>query len=118
MNFNNYVGMGSANEVAQDYEQAVGVLPARACRSGPTRTGSTATSPRRSSGAGRMDEAKQAFAEMLRAYPDLTVAKFRQAMVFSKPALERMAQNLAQARPAGVSAHSCSRRPSRKMVAL
>ena len=46
------------------------------------------------SGAGRMDEAKHAFAEMLRAYPDLTVAKFKQAMIFSSPVLERMVDNL------------------------
>ena len=32
------------------------------------------------SDAGRMTEAKEAFAEMMRHYPGLTVAKFRQAM--------------------------------------
>jgi adenylate cyclase len=46
------------------------------------------------SGAGRMEEAKQAYAEMMRGYPDLTVAKFKQAMVFSAPALDTMAGNL------------------------
>jgi hypothetical protein len=31
---------------------------------------------------------------MMRSYPDLTVSKFKQAMVFSPAALERMAENL------------------------
>jgi adenylate cyclase len=31
---------------------------------------------------------------MIRSYPDLTVSKFKQAMVFSPGKLERMAENL------------------------
>ena len=46
------------------------------------------------SAAGRMDEAKQAFDEMMRHYPGLTVAKFRQAMVFSPAILDRMSADL------------------------
>jgi adenylate cyclase len=46
------------------------------------------------SGAGRTEEAKEAFAKMLISYPDLTVSKFKQAMVFSNVALDRMAENL------------------------
>ena len=46
------------------------------------------------SGAGRMDEARETYAEMMRAIPNLTAAKFRQAMVFSAPTLERMVDNL------------------------
>jgi len=46
------------------------------------------------SGAGRVEEAKQAYAEMMRNYPDLTVSKFKQAMVFSPATLNRMAENL------------------------
>jgi adenylate cyclase len=46
------------------------------------------------SGAGRLEEARQAYAEMMRNYPDLTVSKFKQAMVFSPAALNRMADNL------------------------
>ncbi|MGH3431174.1 MAG: hypothetical protein ACRDQZ_27000, partial [Mycobacteriales bacterium] len=44
--------------------------------------------------AGRMDEARECFALMRRAYPDLTVSKFRNAMVFSPAVRERMADNL------------------------
>ena len=46
------------------------------------------------SGSGRIDEAKLAFAEMLRSYPDLTISKYKQAMVFSGTTLDRMAENL------------------------
>jgi adenylate cyclase len=44
--------------------------------------------------AGRVGEAKQAFAELMRSYPDLTISRFKQAMVFSPAALDRMAENL------------------------
>ena len=46
------------------------------------------------SGAGRIAEAKQAFAEVMLRYPDLTVSKFRQAMVVSPATMNRMAENL------------------------
>jgi adenylate cyclase len=46
------------------------------------------------SGAGRIDEAKAALVELLRSYPDFTIAKFRQAMVFPQDAVDRMAENL------------------------
>lgn len=46
------------------------------------------------SGAGRMDEAKEAYTQMLRSYPDLTVSRIRQAMVFSTAVLDRMVDNL------------------------
>jgi adenylate cyclase len=42
----------------------------------------------------RFDEAKAASAEMMRNYPGLTVSRFKQAMVFSGPTLERMAGHL------------------------
>jgi adenylate cyclase len=43
---------------------------------------------------GHIDEAKAAFAEMIRAYPDLTISKYKEAMVFSGPTLDRMARHL------------------------
>jgi adenylate cyclase len=46
------------------------------------------------SGAGRVEEAKQAFTKMKRYYPDLTISKFNQAMVFSPAVLGRMGENL------------------------
>jgi hypothetical protein len=45
------------------------------------------------SGADRIEEAKQTLVEVLRYYPDLTISKVRQAMVFSDAALDRMAEN-------------------------
>jgi hypothetical protein len=41
-----------------------------------------------------MEEARDAYAEMLRNYPGLTASKYKQAMVFSAPALEQMVENL------------------------
>jgi adenylate cyclase len=41
-----------------------------------------------------MAEAREAYAHVMRTYPDLTVAKLRQAMVFSPAVLDRMAGNL------------------------
>ncbi len=93
MNFNNYVGMGSAHEVAQDYDKAAAFYW-RGLEERPHALWIYRNLASTLSGAGRMDEAKLAYVAMMRAYPNLTVAKFRQAMVFSPPALERMVGNL------------------------
>ena len=93
MNFNNYAGIASAHEVAQEYDQAV-LFCRRALQERPHATWIYRNLASALVGAGRIEEAKQAFAEMLRHYPDLTVSKFKQAMVFSVPSIERMAQRL------------------------
>jgi adenylate cyclase len=93
MNFNNYVGMGSAHEVAQEYDKAAAFYR-RALEERPNASWIYRNLAAALSGAGRADEAKQAFAELMRAYPDLTVSKFKQAMVFSPAVLNRMAENL------------------------
>jgi adenylate cyclase len=93
MNFNNYVGLGSAHEVAQEYDEAA-ALYRRALEERPNAVWIYRNLAASLSGAGRGDAAKQAFAEVMRYYPDLTVAKFKQAMVFSPAALNRMAENL------------------------
>jgi adenylate cyclase len=93
MNFNNYAGIGSAYLIAQDYDKPA-ELYRRALQERPNAKWLYRNLASSLSGAGRIDEAKQAFAEMLRSYPDLTVAKFKQAMVFSDAALDRMADNL------------------------
>ena len=93
MNFNNYVGMASAHEVARDYDQAVAFYR-RALEEKPNASWLYRNLASSLSGAGRMDEARQAFAELMRYYPDLTVSKFKEAMVFSNAVLERMAVNL------------------------
>jgi adenylate cyclase len=93
MNFNNYAGIGSAHEILQDYDKAA-ALYRRALLERPNARWIYRNLASTLSGAGRIEEAKQAFAEMLRSYPDLTVSKFKQAMVFSNTTLDRMAENL------------------------
>jgi adenylate cyclase len=93
MNFNNYAGIGSAHEVAGEYDQAV-TLYRRALLERPHASWIYRNLASALVGAGRVEEATQAFAEMMRHYPDLTVAKFKQAMVFSAPTMERMARHL------------------------
>src|ERR1700723_1189511 len=93
MNFNNYVGLGSAHEVAQEYDKAA-LFYRRALEERPNANWIYRHLASSLSGGGRIEEAKEAFAEMIRNYPDLTVAKFKQAMVFSTVPLNRMAENL------------------------
>ena len=93
MNFNNYVGIGSAHEVAQEYDEAA-TFYRRALLERPNARWIYRNLASSLSGAGRVEEARQAYAEVMRNYPDLTVSKFKQAMVFSPAALNRMAENL------------------------
>jgi adenylate cyclase len=93
MNFNNYAGIGSAHEILQDYDKAA-ALYRRALGERPNASWIYRNLASTLSGAGRIEEARQALAEMLRSYPDLTVSKFKQAMVFSNATLDRMAENL------------------------
>ena len=93
MNFNNYVGIGSAHEVAQEYDKAAAFYR-RALEERPNASWIYRNLAPVLSEAGRADEAKQAFAVLMLTYPDLTVSKFKQAMVFSPTVLNRMADNL------------------------
>jgi adenylate cyclase len=93
MNFNNYAGIGSAHEVAQDYGKAVEYYR-RALQERPNATWVYRNLASALAGNGQFDEAKAAFAEIMRYYPGLTVSRFQQAMVFSGPTLERMAGQL------------------------
>jgi adenylate cyclase len=93
MNFNNYAGMGSAHEISREYDQAV-TFYRRALLERPHASWIYRNLASALAGAGKTEEAKQAFAEMMRHYPDLTVAKFKQAMVFSPATMDRMARHL------------------------
>jgi adenylate cyclase len=93
MNFNNYVGIGSSHEVAQEYDKAA-LLYRRALEERPNASWIYRHLASSLSGGGRIEEAKQALAEMMRYYPDLTVSKFKQAMVFSNATMNRVADNL------------------------
>jgi adenylate cyclase len=93
MNFNNYVGIGSAKEVARQYDEAAAFYR-RALEEKPNAHWLYRNIASSLAGAGRMDEAREAFAEMLRYYPDLTITKFKQAMVCSPATLDDMGANL------------------------
>jgi adenylate cyclase len=93
MNFNNFAGIGSALEVLEDYDKAAAFMQ-RALEERPNARWIYRSLAATLSGAGRMEEARQAYAEMLLSYPDITIAKFRQAMVFSSAVLDRMTENL------------------------
>ncbi len=93
MNFNNYVGMGSANEVAERYEEAV-ALYRRGLQERPHALWILRNLVCSLVGAGRMEEAKVEFAHLCSAYPGFTIAKFKKAMVFSPAMLDRMAAHL------------------------
>jgi class 3 adenylate cyclase len=93
MNFNNYVGIGSAHEVAEEYDEAAAFYR-RALEERPHANWIYRNLASSWSGAGRDEEAKRAFAELMRCYPDLTISKFKQAMVFSPAVLNRMGENL------------------------
>jgi adenylate cyclase len=96
MNFNNYVGLGSASEVAERYDDAVAFYR-RALQERPHAEWIVRNLLSALAGAGRMEEAAIELKRLLAAYPDLTVSKFKQAMVFSPATLERMGANLKKA---------------------
>ena len=93
MNFNNYAGMGAAHYVLQECDQAVSFYR-RALQEQPNAKWIYRDLAGSLVAAGRIEEAEQAFLELMRFYPDLTITKFKQAMVFSNAVLDRMAENL------------------------
>jgi adenylate cyclase len=93
MNFNNYVGIASAHEIMQDYDNAAAYYR-RGLEERPHAMWIYRNLASSLAGAGRMEEAREAYAEMLRHYPDLTASRYRQAMVLSPATLDRMVANL------------------------
>jgi len=93
MNFNNYVALGCAREVRQDYDEAVGFFK-RALEERPHADWIYRNLASSLSGAGRMEEAHEAFVRLMEFYPDLTVTKVKTAMVFSRDFMNRMGENL------------------------
>ena len=93
LNFNNYVGMAASHYVMQEYEKAV-ALYRRALEERPNAKWIYRDLAGSLVGAGQLQEARQAYAELMCSYPDLTITKFKRAMVFSDTVLERMAGNL------------------------
>jgi adenylate cyclase len=93
MNFNNYVGLGSSYELLGEYDKAAEMYR-RGLQERPNARWLYRHLAGALSAAGRIEEANVAVAELLRSYPDFTISKFRQAMVFTSGALDRMADNL------------------------
>ena len=93
MNFNNYVALGCAREVNQEYDEAVGYFN-RALEERPHAYWIYRSLASSLSGAGRMEEARVAFDRLMKIYPDLTVTKVKTAMVFSSQFMDRMGENL------------------------
>ncbi|HXQ09707.1 MAG TPA: TIR domain-containing protein [Caulobacteraceae bacterium] len=93
MNFNNWVGIGSAHEIQGDLDQAIAFYR-RGLSERPHAEWLYRHLASALAGAGRMDEAREAYARMLRVYPDMTATKFRDAMVFSPATRDRMVENL------------------------
>lgn len=93
MTFNNYVGLASAEQVAGD-DNAAADLFRRALQERPNAHWIYRNYAPALFGAGRFDEAKAACEALLAAYPDISTRKFREAMVFSKPVLDRICAQL------------------------
>lgn len=89
MNFNNYVGMASAHQVAENYETAADLF-ARALAERPTAHWIHRNLAPVLLAAGRREEAEASCRVILSEYPDFTIARFKTAMVFSPAAMERL----------------------------
>ncbi len=95
MNFNNLVGIASAHQVAGDDNVAANMFQ-------------RALDERRNAhwihrnlapallGAGRESEARASFDALAAAYPDMTVKRYKDAMVFSPQVLDRIGAQLAE----------------------
>ena len=96
MNFNNTVGMGTANEISGRYEEAL-ALYRRAHQERPHANWILRNTVACLAGAGRMEEAAVELKRMYLFYPGITIAKFKEAMVFSPEAMVTMTANLRKA---------------------
>jgi adenylate cyclase len=95
MNFNNLVGLGSAHQVAGD-DDAAADLFLRALEERPNAHWVHRNLSAALHGAGRAAEALASRDALLAAYPEMTVAKFKDAMVFSSRVLDRIGDQLRQ----------------------
>jgi adenylate cyclase len=93
MNFNNYVGMGSAQQVAGD-DNAAADLYIRALQERPNAHWVHRNLATALHAAGRFNEARASLDTLLAAYPGMTIRQFREAMVFSPAMLDRFSEQL------------------------
>jgi adenylate cyclase len=92
--FNTYVGIGSAYEGAGEYDKAVDYYK-RALQERPHAYWINRSLASVLAGAGRMEEAQEAFGILMHHYPGLTLKDIRQAMTFSAQFMDKMLDNLA-----------------------
>jgi adenylate cyclase len=93
MNFNNQVGIGAAHQISERYDEAIAFFR-RAMQERPHATWILRALVTSLVGAGRMDEAKTECARLLAHFPGLTVAKLKDALVYSSAMLDRMGNQL------------------------
>ncbi len=89
MNFNNYVGIASVHQLTEDYNTAADLFR-RALTERPTAHWIHRNLAPVLLAAGREREALASREVLLNEYPDLTIESYKQAMVFSPDALERI----------------------------
>ncbi len=93
INFNNLVGLGSARAVAGD-DAAAADMFIRALQERPNALWVHRILAAALYGAGRLDEARASLEVVRAAYPNFSIRKFREAMVFSPRALDHMAEQM------------------------
>lgn len=93
MNFNNYVGLASARQIAGDDNGAADLF-LRALEERPNAHWIHRNLAAALHAAGRTAEAAASRDVLMTIYPDLTIAKYREAMVFTPRALERISEQL------------------------
>lgn len=93
INFNNHVGIASAHQVAGDDNTAADIF-IRALEERPHAFWIHRNLAPALLAAGRLEEARASRDALLAAYPDLTISRFKSAMVFSPRVLERVSAQL------------------------
>jgi adenylate cyclase len=95
INFNNLVGLASAHQVAGD-DAGAAALYIRALEERPNAVWVHRNLAPALFGAGRLDEAKASLAKIMAAYPNYSIRKYREAMVFTPRMLDHMTDQMRQ----------------------
>jgi len=93
MNFNNYVGLGSAFQVAEQDNEAADMF-LRALNERPNALWIYRNLSAALIGAGREEEARNSFEKLMAAYPNFRIRDFKEAMVFTPRVLDRISAQL------------------------
>ncbi len=93
MNFNNLVGIASAHQISGDFNTSADMFQ-RALLERPSAFWIHRNLASALSAAGRAEEAEDSKNAMFKAYPDMSIKRFKEAMVFSPKALEQISVHL------------------------